>query len=173
MFVRKRASGNQLIEAYRDENGNPRQRVVCNLGEHETPEEALEAAKVELDELLAKPRKLEAHAARYEERMKEEFEYPLQKWHGGEIPPLAEVLERAAGLVELARSGYPSDPNLEDSEYAADFVDTWGWDVSDFVLDVRELEELREEAREAREAVEPEERSLRERIATLEGVVSE
>ncbi|MBA3491168.1 MAG: hypothetical protein H0T55_03705 [Rubrobacteraceae bacterium] len=179
MFVRKRASGNQLIESYRDEAGRPRQRVVCNLGKHETPEEALEEARLVLEDLLTEARKAEARADRFEERMREEYEMPLEKWHGGEIPALDDLIERVSKLVRPieVRWEYPEYYDPADShEYAADFTDSYGRGIEEFVYDVRELEELRKKAREARQRVAPEEEKLREKIATLshigEGVVS-
>jgi hypothetical protein len=104
MFVRKRANGNQLLEAYRDEEGKKRNRVVCSLGEHETPEAALEAAEAELEALLERPRRAARRVATYEERFKDDYAEGLAKWHGGEIPPLEEVLELARGIH--AQAGY-------------------------------------------------------------------
>jgi chromosome segregation ATPase len=174
MFVRKRASGNQLIEAYRDENGNPRQRVVCNLGKHDTPEAALEALRAELDGLLEEPRELEAQAARFEAWLSTRYVRGLMKWHDGEVPPLSEALQMAQKAVAYVDYEWGSyNPALEDiAGYALDFVGTDGKDLSDFLWKVRELEEMREEARDARQEVEPKVRTLQERISTLEAVVS-
>src|SRR5215208_7514226 len=122
MFIRKRKGGNQLLETYR-ENGKVRQRVICNLGHFESAEEALEAAELEL---------AEHPATRFEDRLKSEYAYALEKWHEGEIPPLESVIEHArAALVTAA-----------DSEYARDFDGGWSLDLSDFVHEVRELEGL-------------------------------
>jgi hypothetical protein len=173
MFVRKRAGGNQLVESYRDDAGRPRQRVVCNLGKHETPEEALEAARSELEDLLAEPRRLERSIARNEAYLKKQYARGLERWHGGGLPPLEEVIEMASERVKPVdyRDNWPRDTNLEHVDYVKDFVLGYGRDLSDFIWELRDREEWKEEARAAREAVAQEESALRERIATLEGVL--
>jgi hypothetical protein len=180
MFVRKRANGNQLLEAYRDEEGKKRNRVVCSLGEHETPEAALEAAEAELEALLERPRRAARRVATYEERFKDDYAEGLAKWHGGEIPPLEEVLELARGIH--AQAGYDPawgrkmDPFLEGSEYAMDFIIYNGYEaieLHEYIWDLRDLEKVRAEAQAAWDAGAPERRRLEERIAALKAVVSE
>jgi phage shock protein A len=160
MFVRKRKGGNQLIESYRDEAGKPRQRVVCNLGKHATPEEALEAARAELAALLAEPRRLEERIKRTEDFIRVPYERALDEWHGGEVPTLASVLEMAQ-----------RDLN-EMTGYADSFVGSHDNDLSEFIWDMRELENARTKAREAYKVVADKADALRERIATLEGVLA-
>jgi hypothetical protein len=173
MFVKKRKGRNLLVESYR-ENGKVRQRTIVNLGEHESPEEALEALRAEVDGLLEEPSALEAEARRFEARLSAQYVRGLMKWHDGEVPPLSKALEMAQKAVRYVDYDWGSyDPALEDiAGYALDFVGTDGKDLSVFLWKVRELEERREEARAAWEAVAPQARALRERIATLEGVVT-
>jgi len=170
MFVRKRAGGNQLLESYRDpETGKPKQRVICNLGEHESPEEALEAARAELDELLREVHVAEARVAGLKAGIKEDYARPLEKWHGGEVPPLEVVLDKAREMVRQY-GGYDGEES-----YIGDFAtyDRFGpVQLEDFIWTLRELEDLRARARAARAGVKPKERKLRERIAVLERVLS-
>jgi hypothetical protein len=178
MFVRKRASGNQLLESYRDpETGKPKQRVICNLGEHESPEEALEAARAELDELLREVHVAEARVAGLEAGIKEDYARPLEKWHGGEVPPLEVVLDKAREMVRHY-GGYDGDLDYGydgEESYIGNFAtyDRFGpVQLEDFIWTLRELEDRRARARAARAAVKPKERKLRERIAVLERVLS-
>ena len=176
MFVRRRTSGNQLIESYRDADGKPRQRVVCSLGRHETPEDALGAAVEELLGVLEEPQRAEARSVRFEERMKDQYDWQLEKWHGGEVPPLEEVIERAREGIRPEWERYERPDERHDpaksSEYARDFMGAYEEDLAEFVYDVRELEELRAKAVVARKAVAEKEQKLRARIETLRGVVS-
>ncbi len=54
MYVRKTRTRKhdyyQLVRSYRDDGGRPRQEVLLHLGEHETPEAALNAWPHEIAE---------------------------------------------------------------------------------------------------------------------------
>ncbi len=169
MFVRKRASGNQLLESYRDpETGKPKHRVICNLGKHGTPEEALEGAREELDALLHEARREEIYAEALEWTIKNTYSRGLDLWHGGEIPTLEEVLTEAQ---EAAKSGVwgDGDPYADAFDVVGGF-DTRG--LAEFIWELRRLYTARERARVLREKVAPKERKLREKIAMLEDVVA-
>lgn len=42
-FIRKRGNSHTLLESYRDENNEPRQRILANLGPYATVAEAIKA----------------------------------------------------------------------------------------------------------------------------------
>jgi len=172
MFVRKRPSGNQLLESYR-EGGKSRQRVIFNLGHHETPEAALTEAETELEALQGKVEAAEARVDRHvEEWIKPRWQHGLEEWHDGEIPTLEDVIERARGAVLTRRYGDSSlDPNLQHSDYAQAFVGIHGDDLSEFIWDLRNLEDLKAEASAVREDAEPHAIILRNQIELLRGVV--
>ena len=174
MFVRKRPSGNQLLESYR-EGGKVRQRVVFNLGQHETPEAALAEAEAELAALEAEVQAAEARVdRRVEEWIKPQWQHGLDEWHDGEIPTLAEVIELASKQLKPVRYGErAADPSMQHSEYAQAFVGTYGDDLSEFIWDLRDLEDLKAEASTVRADAEPHAIILRNQIELLRGVVSE
>src|SRR5512143_773567 len=65
-FIRKRITKNRivstaLVEAYRDENGKPRQRLIANLRGAETLAEALGRLAAERDSLRKERAKLAPH----------------------------------------------------------------------------------------------------------------
>lgn len=173
MFVRKRPSGNQLLESYR-ENGKVRQRVVFNLGHHENPEAALAEAEAELEELEERVEAAEGLVQRnIEDWIKPRWRRGLEAHHGGKVPTLEEVIELARKAVRPRRYGERSlDPNLESSDYAQAFVGMGGDDLSEFIWDLRNLEDLKAEARTVREDVEPHAILLQGQIELLRGVVS-
>jgi hypothetical protein len=169
VFVRKRASGNQLLESYRDpETGKPKHRVICNLGKHGTPEEALEGAREELDALLHEARREEIYAEALEWTIKNTYSRGLDLWHGGEIPTIEEVLTEAQEAAKSEVWG-DGDPYADAFDVVRGF-DTRG--LAEFIGELRRLYAARERAHAHRESTAPQERKLREKIALLEDVVS-
>jgi hypothetical protein len=109
MFIRtKRVNGKeykQLVENYR-ENGHHRQRVVAHLGHHATAEEALDAAREELERLengkLIKQALEAAEAERnWRRSILQNYGSQLDRFHDGQIPSESEVARRT-GKVEKA-----------------------------------------------------------------------
>jgi hypothetical protein len=90
----------QLVENYR-ENGRHRQRVLAHLGNHETLEDAIEAARAKVE--AANTDKLaRAQRARrdWEYTIHKRFDPILDEYHDGDIPPSDAVLERARMVRE-------------------------------------------------------------------------
>jgi hypothetical protein len=165
MFVR----GKRLLESFRDEDGNSRQREVLNFKPHKTPEEALEAYRGELEHLRARA----SEAAEMEEYVKETWTRGLQEYYEGEIPPLAVVVGRA--LTEMSEHP-PEDFVAADTHepfhtgYTESFMEVAEdrtLDLSDFIEALRTLEGRRDIAGQAEEDIHP----LEEKITILEGAV--
>jgi hypothetical protein len=122
MFVRTKTVGerryHQLVENYR-EDGRHRQRVVAHLGEHDTPEDALESLRLKLDELEASDlkkriRKAEREAGSYESSLRKYWDEAFARYHDGEIPTSAEV-DRMSGDDTPA-------PLTDEVEYVSSFM---------------------------------------------------
>jgi hypothetical protein len=173
MFVRKRKSGNQLLESYRDEHGKVKQRVIANLGPHESPAAALEALRGELEALGSERiREAEQRVAVAEARIKAIYGEGLDEWHDGEIPPLAEVLEKAReAALSYKWGGTDAWDDYADS-FASYDEEGEPVELDNFIWSLRKLKALREEERGAWGAIEPKASNLRERIGILEAVVS-
>jgi hypothetical protein len=145
-FIRTKRVGaheyRQLVENYR-EDGRHRQRVLAHLGHHDTVADALEAARQKLTALEDS----RLHRQYFETSRKEvawesiirhRYGEQLERYHGGEIPTLAEVERRmardkeapytnevervfAGGAVLYKRAEIPMPPEAE--EYCRAFGD--------------------------------------------------
>jgi hypothetical protein len=204
-FIRTKRVGEheyfQLVENYR-EDGHHRQRVLAHLGQHDTVEAALEAAREKLIGVgVDRDMKAEREARLWEQTIRRIYGDRLDHYHGGEIPSNEEVARRTGtdkeapftdevtgtfrGLTFYKRAEVPIPPEVD--EYCRAFGSEptpsdmpniyghtlyYGRELFHYQERVRRYWYWRDRADREQEADERRRRRLREQIAKLEAVVT-
>jgi hypothetical protein len=122
VFVRTKKVGDksykQLVENYR-EDGHHRQRVVVHLGHHNSVEDALEAARrnleaLEAGDLLKDAKRADWETGNWDRQLRKYWDEGFARYHGGEIPTPEEV-------GRLSGDDSPA-PLTDEVEYVSSFM---------------------------------------------------